>query len=69
MAVQSIFPDSTHLGSLSLKYDTSNPEFYASVTKLQSSHLYLIGLLITLFMIVNYFIKAVVSVPQSTNQG
>lgn len=68
-AIQSILPDSAHSGSLSLSNPADNPSFIRSVyTQLPYNYHYF-GLVVTLLMLIIYFIKATISVPQSDDQG
>jgi hypothetical protein len=68
-AIQSILPDSAHSGSLSLSNPADNPSFIRSVyTQLPYNYHYF-GLVVTLLMLITYFIKATISVPQSDDQG
>jgi hypothetical protein len=68
-AIQSILPSSDHTGSLSLTNPATNPSFIRSLyTQLPYNYHYF-GLVVTLLMLVIYFIKAAVSVPQSDDQG
>lgn len=68
-AIQSILPSSDHAGALSLSNPAENPSFIRSVYTTLPYNYHYFGLIMTLLMFVIYFVKAVVSVPQSDDQG
>lgn len=68
-SIQAILPGSSHSGSLSLKSTASDPEFVRSIYSQVTYNYHYIGLILTLFMLIIYIVKATVSVPDSDDQG
>lgn len=68
-AIQSILPSSTHGGSLSLRAPANDPVFIRSLYVQISYNYHYIGYILIFLILVVYFIKAVVTVPNSDDQG
>jgi len=63
-------PDYDTPGPLVVDYSLGEPEFYVSIIQREnSSFLYIIGIIITVFVMVKYLMKALKTVPDSKNQG
>lgn len=68
-AIQAILPSSDHMGSLSLSNPAENPSFIRSIYDQTTYNYHYFGLILMLLMLVIYFVKAAVSVPQSDDHG
>ena len=66
--VQTILPSSQG-GDLKLSYNINQPEFVASTLRLHSHFYYLFGIMVTIYIIIFYFLKAVVINPNGRDKG
>lgn len=67
-AVSTVLPSASHGGGLYLNYNTNQPEFIASLQKLNSYYYWIFGLIVTLYMIL-YFAAKMVILPKRIDNG
>lgn len=67
---QTLMPNISLQGPVSVDYSLGEPEFYTSVITVGSeSYLFIIGIIVTLFLFIKYLVKALKTVPYSPNIG
>jgi hypothetical protein len=64
-----MLPSATHSGSLLVSYNIGQPEFFMSAAKAQSYYYHFFGAFLTAYVLVFYFIKAVVVDPIGQDKG
>jgi hypothetical protein len=70
-ASQLLLPNYQHSGPLTANYQLSSPEFYQSYIQSKSVNFpfFIFGAIVILILLIKYFVKAVITVPQSPNIG
>jgi len=69
VGVNSLFPSVHHKGTFYMKYKLSEPEFYRSVVNNKTYYYEYFGLVISIFLVILYFCKSMIIVPDSADKG
>lgn len=67
--MNSLFPDVHHTGTFFMKYKLSEPEFYRSVVKSQTYYYQYFGYIVSVVLIILYFIKSMIIAPDAIDKG
>lgn len=67
--INSLFPTIHHTGDFNMKYSLSQPEFYRSVISQQTYYYHYFGMIVSVVLIVLYFLKATYFAPDADDKG
>ncbi len=69
VGVNSLFPSVHHTGTFFMKYKLSEPEFYRSVVNTKTYYYEYFGFIISIIVVVLYFVKSMILVPNAIDKG
>ena len=68
-AINQFYPSLVVDRDVELQYRLDEPHFYRSVIKEKNEYFFIFGYIVSIFLVLHYLFKILVSVPQTQNQG